>query len=337
MSYTGWISLLNVVVTIFGLIGNSQELQTRRYLSVLLFFIFPISTLACVQQNWFEKLSPELQAYYTTAKGKVGVELFDALNIIISQNQKTNDYKTAKSLMYAELDQQTRNSQKGLIDVYSQVFIPGEGSDGDGYNEQDDQNEDGRSNDFINCEHTWPMSFFKKSAPMLADLHHLFPTLSLPNERRSDNPFGIADQENRMIIYSTSGKSKLAVLDSMNRSQKELQDILSLPYPQRPNFEKELDSVFEPGDMQKGNTARAMMYFYLRYHDQNIKQGSFNQEKFWNSKINILINWSETVDLVDEAESLRNQRIFKIQGNRNPFVDIQGLGELIGTATFQNK
>lgn len=124
MSYTGWISLLNVVVTIFGLIGNSQELQTRRYLSVLLFFIFPISTLACVQQNWFEKLSPELQAYYTTAKGKVGVELFDALNIIISQNQKTNDYKTAKSLMYAELDQQTRNSQKGLIDVYSQVNFP---------------------------------------------------------------------------------------------------------------------------------------------------------------------------------------------------------------------
>jgi endonuclease I len=75
--------------------------------------------------------------------------------------------------------------------------------------------------------------------------------------------------------------------------------------------------VFEPPTEQKGNTARALLYFSVRYgmkidleEEQTMKE------------------WSR-LDPVDEEERARNERIFDLQKDRNPFVDYPELVEKI--------
>lgn len=290
-----------------------------------------------LRTDWYETLSPDLQAYYAPAKGKLGADLFNSLHTIISKGQKVSDYKTAKGFMYSDVDNIVVNGQSGLYDSYSYIFAPGKGADGNLYTESGDQNNDGYQKDFINCEHTWPQSFFNKVTPMVSDIHHLFPTMSVPNAMRSNNPFGEATKDGRLVIYETNGGSKLGVIDSKNRSFDELKKLINLPYEQRPNLEKELDSVFEPGDRQKGNTARAMMYFFLRYYDESVKGGAYDEKKFWDSKVPVFIKWSEQVDSVDELEVKRHQVAANKQGNRNPFIDIPNLGTLITEQVLETK
>lgn len=74
---------------------------------------------------------------------------------------------------------------------------------------------------------------------------------------------------------------------------------------------------FEPRDEHKGVVARALMYFAVRY-DRNI---SPEQEFFlrkWNN------NFFPTTDEID-----RNNKIGKIQKNRNPFIDVPYFAILI--------
>lgn len=289
-----------------------------------------------VRADWFDSLPENLKSYYAPARGKTGPELFTALHSIISLNNKIRDYGDSKSFMYATADNVNFNNRPGIFDAYSEVFVPGSGGNGGSYVENGDENKDGVGRDFINCEHTWPQSFFNKSLPMVADLHHLQSTLSVPNNRRSHFPFGMATGT---IVYTTSGGSKLSVIDKTgkNRTPDQVRQILNLPHEQSAQImDNEFESVFEPGNAQKGNTARAMMYFYLRYFDQNIRSGEYNRDKFWNSKISTFINWAENVDPVNQEDVRRNEIIFKKQGNRNPFVDIPNLGSLIGEQTMKS-
>jgi endonuclease I len=291
-----------------------------------------------INTDWFSGLKPELQAYYAPARGKTGAELFDALHKIVSQNQKVNDYLTAKSYLYSTADNTVFNGKKGLFDIYSYIFVPGSGGNGATYKENGDTNRDGAPNDFINCEHTWPQSFFNKQLPMVADMHHMFPSMSVPNNMRGHFPFGKVNPET--VVYSTSGGSKLGVIDKTgkNRSIAELRKIINLPYEQKSVImDKELDSVFEPGDQQKGNTSRALLYFYLRYFDQNIKSGEFDENNFWDSRVSTFVQWSEEVDPVDPQEVKRHEIVFKNQGNRNPFIDIPHLASIIGEDVLRAK
>lgn len=82
-------------------------------------------------------------------------------------------------------------------------------------------------------------------------------------------------------------------------------------------------STFEPRNAQKGKVARAMMYFVIRYKDSN---------NFFQLQENILKNWHSTY-LPDSVEIRRNNDIFTVQGNRNPFVDYPQLAERISSFT----
>lgn len=125
----------------------------------------------------------------------------------------------------------------------------------------------------MNLEHTWPQS---KGAVGIAkcDLHHLFPTDSKANGIRGNNPFGNVD-------YATweEGGSKTD------------------------------KQVFEVRKEQRGNTARAMFYFSIRY-DMRIDPKQEEVLKRWHKE-----------DPVDSNEKKRNDRIQNFQNNRNPFID----------------
>ena len=134
----------------------------------------------------------------------------------------------------------------------------------------------GANNNSFNCEHTFPQGFFNQSLPMRSDIHHLFSTDVTANSRRGNNPFGIVNSS----TWSVGGS-------------------------------KASSSTFEPRDAQKGRTARAMMYFVIRYQDYS---------NHFSSQETILKQWHNLFP-VDAAERTRNNDIEAVQNNRNPFVD----------------
>lgn len=135
---------------------------------------------------------------------------------------------------------------------------------------------DCQNNFLFNTEHTFPQSFFTSLEPMKSDLHHLFPSDNLANNQRADNPFGVVTSPS----WSNGGSLSDGVL-------------------------------FEPRDSQKGKSARALLYFVLRYQNYN---------NFLTSQESVLRAWHQNFQ-PDAIEIKRNQDIFSVQNNRNPFVD----------------
>lgn len=138
-------------------------------------------------------------------------------------------------------------------------------------------------NSVINCEHTWPQSRFSSSFDknlQKSDLHHLYPTDSHANSTRGNNQFAEVDGQK---------------LDNCDGSYV--------------GVEKWQGAYFEPPNEHKGNVARALFYFSIRY---KLKISSTEEE--------YLRRWHH-LDPVDQDELERNEMIHKVQGNRNPFID----------------
>lgn len=73
--------------------------------------------------------------------------------------------------------------------------------------------------------------------------------------------------------------------------------------------------VYEPRDSHKGNAARAMFYMVVSYNfDFNGNVNSTDQDQ------DLLKTW-HFADAPDNHEIARNEYIFNLQGNRNPFID----------------
>lgn len=147
------------------------------------------------------------------------------------------------------------------------------------------------NNTVINVEHTWPQSKFTRRFPddvQKSDLHHLFPTDSQLNAIRGNHPFGEVTKD---LMDLKCPESRFGIGTSGS------------------------DEVFEPPQNHRGNVARALFYFSLRY-DLPIDP---QQEQ-------VLRKWNQE-DPVDEDEMKRNIEIYKVQGNRNPFVDFPELAD----------
>ncbi len=78
------------------------------------------------------------------------------------------------------------------------------------------------------------------------------------------------------------------------------------------------DTAWYPGDDWKGDVARMILYLNIRY-DVPITDVS---------SLSLLLQWNVD-DPVDAFEDQRNQVIFGVQGNRNPFIDNPFLATLI--------
>ena len=94
-------------------------------------------------------------------------------------------------------------------------------------------------------------------------------------------------------------------------------------------------NIFEPRDAIKGDIARILFYMDVRYEgDQtkepdlrlvealprDLRRGVDRNGNGYFSNISTLLKWHEQ-DPVDEMERRRQDRVFEIQGNRNPFID----------------
>lgn len=150
-----------------------------------------------------------------------------------------------------------------------------------------------------NHEHSWPSTYFNDDLPMKSDLHHVFPTDGFVNNKRSNFPFG---EVSGSISYSCDNGGKLGSSNTY------------IGY--------NLD-VFEPIDAYKGDIARAYFYMSTRYYNEDAGWGNWimaNGANLSQDAVDLLLQWHQQ-DPVSLKEQNRNNEIFAIQGNRNPFVD----------------
>lgn len=99
--------------------------------------------------------------------------------------------------------------------------------------------------------------------------------------------------------------------------------------------------VFEPADEYKGDFARAYFYTFTAYNDaktwQSDSQYVYDENcrlKPW--AVELLLKWHRE-DPVDTKEINRNEEIYKLQGNRNPFIDYPDLADYVwGEKSGQN-
>lgn len=162
----------------------------------------------------------------------------------------------------------------------------------------------------INTEHVWPKSkFFSRKKRFNkrdrksefktreTDLHILYPSDTHLNERRSSFKFGdVIDKDKRTVDFLCS-EAQLGKTLLKGRKSK--------------------DTFFEPPPKSKGNVARAMFYYSIRYNEPI----SYYEESF-------LKKWNMQ-DPPDKFEKMRNDLIEHYQGNRNPFIDDYNLANQI--------
>ncbi|HEU5185038.1 MAG TPA: endonuclease [Gemmatimonadaceae bacterium] len=156
----------------------------------------------------------------------------------------------------------------------------------------------------FNTEHSWPQSKGAQDFPAMTDVHHLFPADEVANSQRSNLPFGVVVGTPTWMSPDPDGDGDVSKrgLDANNRE------------------------VFEPRNAKKGDIARAILYFYARYNLR--RTASFTLENF-NIEEPVLLQWV-AADPPDAFERQRNSLAFRVQGNRNPFVDRPELVAAVG-------
>ncbi len=187
-------------------------------------------------------------------------------------------YGSARRYLYTQLHV-TRNDSRGPIlkEVYCNREVPAATS---------------AEPLSINCEHTWPQSKFShafNNELQKSDMHHLFPADINANSTRGNFDFAEV-VVNKNLKNCDASKSGASVTSGG-------------------------DNYFEPPSEHKGNVARALFYFSIRY------KMAINQ-----AEVNFLKKWND-LDPVDDAEMARNDAIEKLQGDRNPFIDFPHLSD----------
>lgn len=271
--------------------------------------IMTIAALLLLSSNVISAQGPnDSGTYYQPADGKCGAALKTALCQIIYDRDEGGDLKTAYNALWTHFQTTDKRENGTVWDMYSDkremTFIvdqdPGSG------------NQEGQ---YYNREHSWPNSWFGgKVMPMYTDLHHLYPTDKLVNNKRANFPFGETNGEN---YKSNNSFSKLG----------------------KSTYPGYSGTVFEPNDEYKGDFARTYFYIVTCYEEKIADWYTNNPESQptldgntypglsqW--QLEMLINWAAN-DPVSQKETKRNQAVYGIQKNRNPFIDYPQLERFI--------
>ena len=174
-----------------------------------------------------------------------------------------------------------------------------------------------------NREHAFCQSWFGgTSEPPVSDLHHIFPVSSWINSYRNNYPYGEVMTPDRQF-QNGSKWGKNTFVSTVDQTPS--------------------GTAFEPIDEYKGDVARAIFYMSTRYmfEDSNFCTDASvapmtlrSQLRPW--ALEMLKNW-HIVDPVSQKEIDRNNAIYNIQHNRNPYIDHPQLVNLVwGNDSVQN-
>lgn len=233
--------------------------------------------------------------YYQSANGKKGSALKTAMWAIIKDPQTVgysglwNAYRTTDKRDDGKVWDMYSSITNYDFDDHGSSF-PYEGS---GYNR----------------EHSFPRSWFGGEVePMNSDVMHIVPTDGYVNNRRNNYPFG---ETTNPTYTSDGGFSKLGPSSISGYS----------------------GTVFEPNDEYKGDFARIYFYMVTCYEDRvsSWKSDMLAHNKypaFTTWALNMLLRWAAE-DPVSQKEIDRNNAVYELQGNRNPYVDYPGLEQYV--------
>jgi hypothetical protein len=163
--------------------------------------------------------------YYDATLNLWDEALEAALKSTIGAGYVNLGYNAARDAFFMNLDNQKLNGQGAAVNTLECVYT---GRQAVGYTSRSDC----QTNYSFNTEHTMPQALFGSASPMVADMHHLFPTDDAANSERGNNGFGVVANPSWTVGGSKSN-----------------------------------GNVFEPRDYHKGKAARALLYFYTRYQD----------------------------------------------------------------------
>ena len=247
-------------------------------------------------------------AYYQDADGKKGEALKTSLCGIIYNRDEGGSLDVAYKALWTHFQTTDATPEGKVWDMYSNKveFTFGANQDtGSG-------NAEGQ---YYNREHSFPNSWFGgKVMPMYTDLHHVYPTDKYVNNKRSNFPFG---ETNGEAYMSANNFSKLGKCTRQGYN----------------------GTVFEPNDEYKGDFARTYFYMVTCYEEKlpdwyannadvkaTIDGSTYPGIAEW--QLQMLMEWSAN-DPVSEKEVNRNNAVYGIQKNRNPFIDYPGLEQYI--------
>ena len=242
--------------------------------------------------------------YYQAADGKKGAELKTALCGII-YNRTERSYGD----LWTDFQTTDKRADGKVWDMYSNATNFEFGT------HQDKGSGGSTEGELYNREHSWPNSWFGgKIQPMYTDLHHMYPTDKLVNNKRGNNPFG-----------ETNGESY--------KSQNNFSKLGACTYPGYTG------TVFEPNDEYKGDFARTYFYmvtcyeekipdWYTNYSESRPTLDGNKYPGLTSWQLEMLLKWAKN-DPVSEKETNRNKAVYGIQANRNPFIDYPGLEQYV--------
>ena len=168
----------------------------------------------------------------------------------------------------------------------------------------------GRAIGGMNIEHSFPKSWWgghKNDA--WCDLYNLYPSDSKANSSKSNFVMGVV-----VNVKEEAG----AGYDKVGTG----------------SADGKLVNMWEPGDRFKGEFSRSYMYMATTYQNlsftsegaKQLQTGAYPTLKKWSS--DLFRQWSKN-DRVDEMEIKRNEAVYKIQNNRNLFIDYPNLAEYV--------
>lgn len=223
--------------------------------------------------------------YYNNAANKTGDQLKAALHTIITNNDSHTSYDGLWT-SYQTTDLKPNSSI--IWDIYSNVQYTYQSGQCGNYSGE---------GDCYNREHLWAQSWTNNDATEKTDLHHVYPTDGFVNSKRSNYAFG--EVSNPTYTSGNGGKLGPNTISGFT------------------------GTVFEPVDEYKGDIARALMYVSVRYYGLD---GSWDNSDMTTKSVikdwamTMLLDWHEN-DPVSQKEIDRNEAVYGIQHNRNPFVD----------------
>lgn len=241
--------------------------------------------------------------YYNAAGGLSCGPLKTALSNIISANYNELTYgEVWTAYQTTDMHRNDANTADIIWDMYSDNPTGAEP-----YTFTYITNQCGNYNSEADCynrEHSFPKSWFNDAYPMYTDLNHLFPTDGYVNNRRGNQPYGVVNAP----TWTSQNGGKLG----------------SNSYPGFSGV------TFEPRNEYKGDLARGQLYMVTRYESQVAGwQGNGNANDILNGTaypaldnwyIQMLFTW-HNADPVSSKEIARNNAVFALQGNRNPYID----------------
>lgn len=244
--------------------------------------------------------------YYSGITATGGTQLLGQLHDLIVQTHTTyTSYDDCKGTKVNQTDPGPNGV--GVMDFYTQTSITKfSGTVGT-----------------WNREHVWCQSLsggLWGTSGGGSDMHHIRPSEAKINSNRGNKPYGVVSSHssgNEEWSYNTSGGT--VALGGYSYG-----------------------NTFEPLDKVKGDVARIVMYVYTHYNNASNVGGTKEASKthgnlpFTNvmsassesAAIKILLEWNK-LDPVDQIEITRNEAVYKIQGNRNPFIDNSSYADAI--------